>query len=100
MSEPLLQVRCTDIHQASHSQNRCLPMQQISDSTASAAAAMDGLCPGKADWQQTIIKSKLQAPALTKQDAAFEKEGCEFVWGLEELTVDDLNSLFKKARIM
>lgn len=65
---------------------------------ACAAAAIDGLCPGKAEWQQTIDKSNLQAPPLTKQDAAFEKEGCQFVWGLNELTVEDLNSLFKKAR--
>lgn len=65
---------------------------------ACAAAARDGLCPGKAEWQQTIDKSNLQAPPLTKQDAAFEKEGCQFVWGLNELTVEDLNSLFRKAR--
>lgn len=58
---------------------------------------MDGLCPSKVNWQPSIDRSHVQAPALTKEDAAFEKEGCQFVWGMYELTVDDLNSLFKKV---
>lgn len=87
-------------HHLNTRQAEAVQLQNFTEHTCfHTAAAMDGMCPGKADWQQTICKSQLQAPALTKQDAAFEKEGCEYVWGLNELTVEDLNSLFKKARL-
>ena len=57
---------------------------------------MDGMCIDKASWQSTVDE-KVQAPELTKQDFAFEAENCQFVWGLQDLTVSDLNALFQKV---
>ena len=57
---------------------------------------MDGMCIDKASWQSTVDE-KVKAPELTKQDFAFEAENCQFVWGLQDLTVSDLNALFQKV---
>ena len=62
-----------------------------------AAAAADGMCIDKAAWQ-SAINDKVTAPSLTKLDKVFEAEGCQFVWGMEDLTVSDLNTLFQKVR--
>lgn len=61
-----------------------------------AAAAADGMCADKASWQ-SATDSKVTAPSLTKLDKAFEAEGCQFVWGMNDLTVSDLNALFQKV---
>lgn len=61
-----------------------------------AAAAADGMCIDKASWQ-SATNSKVTAPSLTKLDKAFEAEGCQFVWGMSDLTVSDLNALFQKV---
>jgi len=61
-----------------------------------AAAAADGMCADKASWQSST-DSKVTAPAVTKLDKAFEAEGCQFVWGMNDLTVSDLNALFQKV---
>lgn len=61
-----------------------------------AAAARDGMCADKASWQMTV-DDKVTAPALTKQDEVFEAAGCQFVWGMEGLTVEDLNALFRNV---
>lgn len=61
-----------------------------------SAAAADGMCADKASWQSST-DSKVTAPSLTKVDKAFEAEGCQFVWGMNDLTVSDLNALFQKV---
>lgn len=61
-----------------------------------AAAAADGMCADKASWSSST-DSKVTAPSLTKLDKAFEAEGCQFVWGMDNLTVSDLNALFQKV---
>ena len=43
------------------------------------------------------VDDKVTAPALTKQDEVFEAAGCQFVWGMEGLTVEDLNALFRNV---
>ena len=57
---------------------------------------MEGMCIDKASWQSKV-DGKVPAPKLTKQDAAFEAENCQFVWGMQDLTVSDLNALFQKV---
>jgi uncharacterized protein YaaQ len=37
------------------------------------------------------------APAITKSDEAFLKDGVEFMWGIKDLDVDELNDLFEKV---
>ena len=54
------------------------------------------MCADKASWQSST-DSKVTAPAVTKLDKAFEAEGCQFVWGMNDLTVSDLNALFQKV---
>ena len=63
---------------------------------AATSATLDGMCIDKASWQSTVDE-KVSAPSLTKQDAAFEAENCQFVWGVQDLTVSDLNTLFQKV---
>ena len=58
---------------------------------------MDGMCIDKASWQSNVDE-KVSAPKLTKQDSAFEAENCQFVWGMQDLTVSDLNTLFQKVQ--
>ena len=54
------------------------------------------MCIDKASWQSNVDE-KVSAPKLTKQDTAFEAENCQFVWGMQDLTVSDLNALFQKV---
>ena len=54
------------------------------------------MCADKASWQMTV-DDKVTAPSLTKQDEVFEAAGCQFVWGMEGLTVEDLNALFRNV---
>ena len=54
------------------------------------------MCIDKASWQVNVDE-KVSAPKLTKQDTAFEAENCQFVWGMQDLTVSDLNALFQKV---
>ena len=36
-------------------------------------------------------------PRVSKSDEAFAKDGVEFVWGADDVNVDELNDLFAKV---
>lgn len=49
-----------------------------------------------ASWSAKL-PADIPPPKVTKTDAAFTKEGLEFVWGQEGLSLTDLNDLFEKV---
>ena len=36
-------------------------------------------------------------PRISRTDEHFEDKGMQFVWGMEELSIDDLNTLFVRV---
>lgn len=39
-------------------------------------------------------------PRISRTDQQFEDKGLEFVWGMEELSIDELNDLFLRVSLL
>lgn len=58
--------------------------------------ATDGICYQKALWG-AVDSKKLQAPLITDPDDYFERDHLQFVFGTDELALEDLINLFQKV---
>eukprot|EP00891_Asterochloris_glomerata_P007155 jgi/Astpho2/7155/Aster-01479 len=64
---------------------------------AAAARRADGISLAKATWPLQVDTDRIVAPKLSKSDAAFQTEGCDFVWGGSDLSIEELNKLFVRV---
>ena len=64
---------------------------------AAAARRADGISLAKATWPLQMDTDRIVAPKLSKSDAAFQTEGCDFVWGGTDLSIEELNKLFVRV---
>ena len=64
---------------------------------AAAARRADGISLAKASWPLQVDTDRIVAPKLSKSDAAFQTEGCDFVWGGTDLSIEELNKLFVRV---
>ena len=51
----------------------------------------------KATWPLQVDADRIVAPKLSKSDAAFQTDGCDFVWGGSDLSIEELNKLFVRV---
>ena len=61
-----------------------------------AGGASDGICFQKALWG-AVDRDKVVAPLITKSDQQFERNDLEFVFGTDQLALEDLLDLFHKV---
>jgi len=62
---------------------------------AAVLLATDGMSSAKAALGQILRENP--SPKISKSDEDFERMGVEFVWGYQELNLDDLNDLFSRV---
>lgn len=67
---------------------------------AAAARRADGISLAKATWPLQVDTDRIVAPKLSKSDAAFQTEGCDFVWGGSDLSIEELNKLFVRVSFL
>ncbi len=47
-----------------------------------------------------LLSQQVVAPSISKQDIVFADQGLQFVWGHQNIDLDELNRLFEKVRRM
>ena len=61
------------------------------------AATTEGMSGTKSALVAGTVLRPPPAPAISRSDAAFAADGVEFVFGGDELDIDELNDLFEKV---
>ena len=60
-----------------------------------ALAVQEGLSRKKASFGYCLDED--EHPRISRTDQQFEEKGLEFVWGMDELSIDELNDLFVRV---
>lgn len=63
-----------------------------------ALAVREGLSRKKASFGYFLDEH--EHPRISRADEHFEDKGMQFIWGMEELSIDDLNTLFVRVIII
>ena len=62
-----------------------------------ALAVQEGICQKKPTLGYHLEEHDY--PRISRTDQQFEDKGLEFVWGMEELSIDELNDLFLRVSL-
>ena len=71
--------------------------QGHSHAGVAALAVREGLSKKKASFGYFLDAH--EHPRISRTDEYYEDKGMQFVWGMEELSIEDLNSLFGRVSL-
>ena len=71
--------------------------QGHSHAGVAALAVREGLSKKKASFGYFLDEH--EHPRISRTDEYYEEKGMQFVWGMEELSIEDLNSLFGRVSL-
>lgn len=60
----------------------------------------ESLCAGEGACNVAVDIPPLPPPRVSKSDDDFLRDGIEFMWGIGGIDVEELNTLFSKARLL